>query len=400
MRIKSCLLYLTVTLSTLSLYGMEQYGSIENVISNWDSQQAQAVLGYDPEPLFVHEENNKDMQPGMLTIVHHGLGGSRDCIAHIKNFGRASYLPGTVLAYNLADAVKPGEQYDRTQMNLAQMKEVKPALYILTKLHNAGMKEWSQTGISRGGGVASNVMGVLADYEKHKIELEKLGITAEIADSLLISLKNTILLWPLSDVRTAIKKQVHNVSQVSYEYVTQKASNSILGKTAKIITSPLTYTWDVLSSFSAISSPSSIEDITDYMTSSSVASTAVAIDYGLSMVTDYSPYGLQIKDSMNKLQQISYKYPYWNFLLKTEEDDEAVGNDATFFDSLPVKRGAKYWLHGTTEDRPAYERAHLWMSQEHAAAIHAFNARHGGANYNNQKWLQEGFDTLENTQKN
>lgn len=270
----------------------------------YNRQEAQSLLGYDPRITLIKERDSRVVKSGRKTVYFHGFGGSKDAASGVKSHYGSERLPGDVITFDFPDA-NYGTM-DTSQSSLGQWNDIKTALYVLKRLHDAGEKEIGITAHSRGGATAVNMVAVLADqagrYDNH---LAELGIDNATRISILGMLQkgHIVLECPLVDVRAVIQNQIEH------------ASFSLFG------------TW-----FAS----SSVADASTY-------SSATSMDYAApAFLQKYRPWAEQARISARAWNGVNIPT-----IVHFQEEDEVLGNryDSKFFDTLRASNGADTHLH-------------------------------------------------------
>lgn len=200
------LLSLLALLTTMHIFAAEP-------VKLYDQQETKQLLGYDPRITLLEETDKSVVKSGRKTVYLHGFGASKRAAKLLKGCYGTQRLPGDIITFDFADANNNG--MDLSQSSLGQWNDIKTALYVLKKLHDAGETEIGINAHSRGGATAINMVAVLTDTKgKYNTRLSELGIDDTTRTAILTMLQrgHIVLECPLVSVSKVIQ---HHIKQTS-----------------------------------------------------------------------------------------------------------------------------------------------------------------------------------------
>lgn len=274
--------------------------------ADYDADEARAVLGYDPRITLIKESNPLVVTSKRKTVYFHGFGGNKDAASIVKQYYGSERLAGDIITFDFADA--DNGSMDTSKSSLGQWNDIKTALYVLKKMHEAGEKEAGIDAHSRGGATAVNMVAVLVDQTgQYDARLSELGINQELRQALLRMLQkgHIVLECPLIDVRSVIQHSI------------EESSTSSSGSSSS------SWLWRWFAS-----SPS---------TETTIYSSAASVDYMAPLILKkYRPWAEQAIRSAEVWHDVQIPT-----IVHFQEEDEVLGNarNNEFYEKLSRSNG-------------------------------------------------------------
>lgn len=298
-------------------------------------EQMRRILQYNPEVELIQDCTFNILNKDRVTIAVHGWGDSKDGIKALKQYYPEA-LPGCLIVYNCPDAATNNAP-SLSKTSFGQELDIMPLLFILKQCVLQNYSTIDLNGHSRGAAVIINALATLNDKNGDNPIMAKLNMSTQEREKILSMIQNGCisLQCPLTNVRTAIKKQIDNISSGGF-------LSALMGYIP----------WG-----------GTISEATQ-------DSSATSVDYAASSVTYYKPWKEQAFTSAKKLVGLKLK-----ILVHFEDNDHVVSNDndESFFQALAQHNPEHVYMS------KGFEGGHNRMSPCLYPILHAFKKKYGGA---------------------